>query len=79
MAFKVGMRVDYMLKLISMTLTFMQGHRGSGKAKNQHCLVIHTCLYIMLMLSVSPPPPSFKHLYTIWLQFLYIILDIKGT
>ena len=38
MAFKLGMAVDlgmaYMLMLILMTLTFMQGHSGSTKANN---------------------------------------------
>ena len=39
MAFKLGMTVDlymaYMLMLISMNLTLMQGHSGSAKAKTQ--------------------------------------------
>ena len=45
-AFKPGMTVDlltpYMLILVSMTLTLMQGHSGSAKAKNQRCMLSAT-------------------------------------
>ena len=44
--FKLGMTIDlwmaYMLMAALMTLTLMQGHSGSGKAKNQLCMLSAT-------------------------------------
>ena len=42
MAFKLGMKVDYawdnyILMVVLMTLTLMQGHSSLSKAKNQSC------------------------------------------
>ena len=46
LAFTLGMTVDlcmsYLLMLVSMTLTLMQGHSGSAKAKIQYWFILKT-------------------------------------
>ena len=57
--FKFGMPVDvwmpYMLVLVLMTLTLIQRHSGSGKAKSQRC-----------MLSATKQARSIKLATTLW-------------
>ena len=38
----VHLWMPYMLMLIWMTLTLMQGHNGSAKVENQHCMLSAT-------------------------------------
>ena len=55
--FKLGMTVDlwmpYLLMLVSMTLTLMQGHSGSAKAKNQRCMLSATKQAISIELATT--------------------------
>ena len=56
MAFKLGMTVDlcmaYVLILVLMTLTLMQGHSGLAKAKNQHWMLSATKQAISIKLAI---------------------------
>ena len=38
----VDLWMPYMLMLVSITLTLMQGHSGSAMAKNQRCMISAT-------------------------------------
>ena len=42
-----------MLMLFSMTLTLMQGHSGSTKAKNQHCMLSETKQAVSIKLAAT--------------------------
>ena len=56
-AFNLGMTVDlwmpYMLRLVLMTLTLMQGHSWSAKAKNQCCMHLATKQVISIKLATT--------------------------
>ena len=56
MAFKLGMTVDlcmaYVLILVSMILTLMQGHSGLAKAKNQRWMLSATKQAISIKLAI---------------------------
>ena len=45
--------MPYMLMLVSITLTMMQGHSGSAKAKNQRCMLSATKQAIRIKLSTT--------------------------
>ena len=53
MAFKHGMTVDFCMAymLMSITLTLMQGHSGSAKAKNRHWIISTTKQAISIKLA----------------------------
>ena len=67
--FKLGITVDlwmpYMLMLVSMTLTLLQGHSGSAKAKNQRCILLATEQAITIKLAT-----------TVSLIFLFFLRDL---
>ena len=43
----------YMIMLVLVTLTLMQGHNGSAKAKNQHCMLSATKQAISMKLATK--------------------------
>ena len=47
----VDLWMPYILMLVSMTLTLMQGHSGSAEAKNQRCMLSATKQTISIKLA----------------------------
>ena len=60
--------------LVFMTFTLMQGHSGSAKAKNQHCMVSTTKQAITVILATTVGPflhePEFANGLTVVLFLL---------
>ena len=61
----VDLRMPYMLMLVLITLTVMQGHGGLATAKNQHC-----------MLSATKQVISIKLATTVGFFFLFFFHDL---
>ena len=57
MAFKLGMKValcmGYIVVVVSMTLTLMQGHSGSSEGENQICIISTTKQAIQIILAAK--------------------------
>ena len=59
-----------MLMLVLITLTFMQGHSGSAKAKNQHCMLSATKQAIRIKLATMVAIFYVTLQTSIWLDHL---------